>query len=103
MNISDIRTGDLTLLCITDLQECCASPGSRHGEWYFPNNMIVLTKRSKADFYRDRGDSVVHLHRRNNAMMPVGEYCCEVPDANYTDQTVCITVTVTLFEMPAGE
>ena len=99
MNISDIGTGDLALLCVTDLQECCGSLG--HGEWYFSNNnMIVSTKESNTDFYRDRGDSVVRLNRRNNVTMPIGEYCCEVPDANYTNQTVCISVT--LFEMPAG-
>ena len=82
MNIIDIGTGDLALLCITDLQECCGNPWPRHGEWYFPNNERVLTEGSNnANFYRNRDDSVVRLNRRNNATMPVREYCCELPNA----------------------
>ena len=100
VNISDIGTDSLALLCKTDLQICCKNPN--RGEWYFPNSSLVSRKGSEKDFYRDRGDQVVRLHRRNNATMPVGEYCCEVFNANFTNETVCITVTSPV-EMPAGE
>ena len=63
------------------------------GEWYYPNNMsAVRTEGEGGSFYRDRGPSVVRLHRRYNITMPTGEFCCEVLDANEVDQRICITV-----------
>ena len=63
------------------------------GEWYYPNNMsAVRTEGGGGSFYRDRGPSVVRLHRRRDVMMPIGQFCCEVPDANGMNQSICVTV-----------
>ena len=40
----------------------------------------------------------MRLNRRNNALMPVGEYCCEVPDRTGDNQTVCVVVTLNVTE-----
>ena len=71
------------------------------GEWYYPNNMsMVRIEAEGGSFYRSRGTypGVVRLHRRHNVMMPTGEFCCEVPDANEVDQRICITVVKGAFE-----
>ena len=95
MNITDIGEGDNgSLLCITDNTNCC---GRNMGEWYFPNNMsTVRTEGESGSFYRNRGPSVVRLHRRHNASMPTGLFCCVIPDANEVIQRICITVETTI-------
>ena len=92
VSITDIGEGNSdSLLCFTNNINCCES--LRRGEWYFPNNMSeVRTEGEGYSFYRDRGQSVVRLHRRHNATIPTGPFCCEIPDANYATQRVCITV-----------
>ena len=92
--ISDIGEGSASILCITDKNDCCRSPhGTTVGEWYFPNNeSAVGIKGGGGSFYRDRGASVVCLHRRHNATMPTGLFCCVVPDANGTNQRICVMV-----------
>ena len=57
------------------------------GEWYYPNNMsTVRTQGEGGSFFRNRGQSVIHLHRRHNATMPTGLFYCEVPDENGDNQ-----------------
>ena len=100
VNITDIGSCDGALLCITNNSSCCKN-SLRAGEWYFPDKSIVPIQDEDGDFYRNRGDQVVRLHRRNNALMPVGEYCCEVPNAIGNYRNVCIVVTPT--EIETGE
>ena len=89
--ITDIGSGDEeSLLCITDNPNCCYS--SRIGEWYYPNMSMVRLNGDGDGFYRSRGPSVVHLHRRHNVVMPTGEFCCEVPDENRMNQRICIII-----------
>ena len=91
VSIADIGEGNNdSLLCFTNNIYCCGS--SRKGGWYFPNMSIVRTKGEDGNFYRDRDLSVVRLHRRHNATMPTGPFCCEIPDANYVTRRICITV-----------
>ena len=89
--ITDIgSTDEESLLCITDNTDCC---GRYMGEWYFPNNMsTVRTEGDGGSFFRDRGPSVVRLHRRHNVTMPTGLFHCEVPDASGVNQRIYITV-----------
>ena len=96
VNITDIGEGDSgSLLCVTNNTNCCKTPAM--GEWYFPNNMSAVRIKGKGDsFYRDRGPSVVRLHRKHNATMPTGSFCCEAPDANEVIQRVCITIEATV-------
>ena len=86
--IGQIGEGDDgALLCITDLVQCC-----RVGEWLYPNMSLVRVNGSNDDFYRDRGPGIVRLNRRNNAMSPIGQFCCMVPDATSTNKTTCINI-----------
>lgn len=102
VHITEIGTGDdESVLCITNNSYCCrwgdTSNGQPKGQWYFPNNgSAVGTDGERGDFYRNRGPSVVRLHRRNNALMPGGSFCCEIPDANERYHALCLMVTTTL-------
>ena len=93
MTLEDIGEGhDDALLCITNRTTCCRPPytgemGPSLGNWYFPNGTRVL---SNGDFYRTRGQMVVHMYRRRGGME--GIYHCELPDAMNVTQTVYIGV-----------
>ena len=95
--ITDIGEGDDgALLCFTDLIQCCQSSdtsiGTALGEWFFPNGSAVPVGGARGDFYRDRDASVVRLNRRNNATSPMGQFCCDVPDATSTSMRVCANI-----------
>ena len=95
MDVDDIGEGDNALLCYTNKTDCCGLP-NRAGEWYFPGNedMIVGTlgmpPRNNL-FYRNRGQSVVLLHRRGSPPER-GRFRCEVPDANNITQTLFVNI-----------
>ena len=96
--IGQIGEGDDgALLCVTDLVQCCRGneTGGRGalGEWLYPNGSFVQVEGSGDDLYRTRGLGIVHLNRRNNAMSPIGQFCCEVPDATSTNKTTCINIS----------
>ena len=99
--ITDIGTeGSSTpMVCITDLRPCCRmGTGAATivaGHWYYPNGTEVEGNGTYArlrNFFRTRGynDGTVNLFRRNNGITsPFGRYCCEIPDTNMVDQTLC--------------
>ena len=70
----------------------------RAGEWYFPDGTTVPIEgegeNGATTFYRNRGDDgSVNLNRLNSDVMsPTGLFCCEVPDANDINKTVCINI-----------
>ena len=77
--ITDIgSSNEESLLCFTDNPNCCDGE-NRMGQWYLPDMTEVRTEGIGDSFYRDRGPSVVRLHRRHNVMMPTGRFCCEIP------------------------
>ena len=43
-------------------------------------------------FYRNRGDQLIRLNRREGITSPTGRYQCEVPNAD--DKTVKIYITL---------
>ena len=95
--ITDIGEGnDGALLCFTDLIQCChgddTSSGTALGGWIFPNGSAVQIRSAGGGFYRSRGPSVVQLNRRTNATSPIGQFCCEVPDATSTNMRVCASI-----------
>ena len=98
IDIDEIGEGDeAALLCVTDLVQCCRgdnTPGSGGalGKWFYPNGGSVQVEGSRDNIYRNRGPSVVRLHRRNNIRSPAGLYCCEVPDATNNSQKVCANI-----------
>jgi hypothetical protein len=78
------------LKCHTDKTDCCRfEPSGGIGEWQFPNGSVVRKNSDGDDFYRDRGSGVVNLNWRQNARIPPGLFCCEIPDP---DQNACIGV-----------
>ena len=81
------------LQCITDRTPCCLNQNPRHGEWYLPNGALVQGTASTTAFYRNRGDNgEVSLNRPSDVMSPIGQFCCEVPDATDTNQTLCVNI-----------
>ena len=87
-------TSNNGLQCITDLNPCCATAGSRAGEWFFPDGGMVPRQYMATTFYRNRGDDgTVNLNRLNNdVMMPTGRLCCVVPDDTGVNQRVCANI-----------
>ena len=95
--ITDIGEGESSVLCITDKSNCCRSTdgGAAAGHWYFPNNGSTVGIEGNGhggSFYRDRLKRKVRLHRRHDAMMPTGLFCCVVPDASGQNQKLCVMV-----------
>ena len=82
-----------TLMCVTPKRPCCRSPPYRYGEWFYPNGSTVSIDKSGNNFFRDRGDDgTVRLHRRGVASLSaaIGQYCCEIPNANNITHQLCV-------------
>ena len=82
--LEDIGEGDDALHCRTNRTACCRPPYTGEmvhtlGNWYFPNGTRVPSGGMKWDFYRTRGQMVVHMYRRRGGVE--GIYCCVVPGA----------------------
>ena len=71
--------GYKSVQCHTNLTTCCsATEGVDRGDWYFPNGSRLQFSDGYSDIYQSRGTQRVDLHRRNNADMPSGLYCCQI-------------------------
>ena len=93
VTITDIGEGDMSLYCITSRSECCrSSDGGERGDWFLPDRDSAVEGTSSANFSRRREPRAVVLDRRNNAVVPIGLYRCEVPDAGNTIQSLYIGV-----------
>ena len=95
VTLTDIAKGDRALLCSTDETNCCGGPkdmSNRMGEWYYPSGSVVGRDSDGTRFYRDRGPSVVRLHRKGNTAVPTGVFHCEVPVASGVNQSTYIGV-----------
>ena len=82
------------LQCITDRKPCCFSRDPQLGWWYRPDGTLVHWNRSDVVIYGSRGDNgEVYLNRPNNVTLSsAGRFCCVVPDATDTNQTLCVTI-----------
>ena len=101
VSLEGIGEGDDALLCITNQTVCCSPPytgemGFTIGNWFFPNGtevpggVVNATSGTRWNFYRDRGEMVVRMHRRRGG--EYGIYRCEVPDARNITQAIFIAV-----------
>ena len=94
VTLEDIGVGDNALLCMTDNTACCGRaqvPGQGIlGGWYYPNGTQVVNMGDGWEFYRNRGQSVVRLHRRRGGVP--GIYRCVIPDTAGVNQTIYIEV-----------
>ena len=90
--LEGIGEGDDALICVTDNTACCGraqSPGYNIlGDWYYPNGTGVVNTGERWEFYRNRGRSVVRLHRRRGGV--TGIYRCVIPDTAGVNQTLYI-------------
>ena len=67
------------------------------GHWYFPNETEVFGDglfEPRRNFFRTRGygDGTVNMFRRVGITSPFGRYCCEIPDTNMVNQTLCVNL-----------
>ena len=74
------------LQCFTNRSNCCRP--QRLGEWIYPNGSNVTIEGINGDFYRSRDVGEVILSWTENALIPKGVFCCEIP----LSQTACIGV-----------
>ena len=92
VTLGSIGEGDDALLCLTDNTACCSRAqvpgGSILGDWYYPNDTGIPNIGEMRDFYRNRGASVVRMHRRRDGV--TGIYRCTIPNATGVDQTMFI-------------
>ena len=101
ISITDIgeTEGEMNAVqCITDRKSCC---GSGDGQWFFPNGDEVLSGDvSTISFYQNTGpdDGTVNLNRANtNVISPTGQFCCVMPDATLTYQTLCAIISKLMY------
>ena len=101
MTLEGIGERDDALLCVTDLTACCrrfytGEIGSPLGNWFFPNGTRIpsfyanYSTGTLWDFFRTRGQMIVHMHRRRGGVN--GIYHCEIPDVMNVTQTIYVGV-----------
>lgn len=83
---------DGALICKTDKMDCCGTNPNRFGQFYYPHGDQVPIKSVGHSVYRNRGDQVIRLNRRDGATPPTGKYRCEIPDASGEIQNIYITL-----------
>lgn len=95
-SISEIGNDNMgfQLQCTTDKSPCCKNTHHRFGEWIFPDMSSVPVEVMSMTFYRNRGDDgTVNLNRLNSSITsPTGLFCCEVPDGDEINQTLCANI-----------
>ena len=90
---SNSNPRDEALLCVTDLVDCCVSPRTVRGDWYFPDGHRVGfdTAWNSAAFQANRGPNEiingrqfygsVRLYRKYSGPPERGRFRCELPSA----------------------
>ena len=91
--LSEVGEGENALLCKTNKEDCCGTPPNRFGEFYYPNDIKVPIAKEQQGFYRNRGEKVIRLNRRDGTISPIGKYQCEIPDASGSIQNIYITLS----------
>ena len=91
--LTEVGEGDNALLCKTDKEECCGTVPNRFGEFYYPSGIQVPIARQQQGFYRNRGNQIIRLNRREGITSPTGPYRCEIPNADDMMVTIYITLT----------
>ena len=94
---------DQTLVCVTDLVDCCDTPRTVRGDWYYPDRRRVQFNAGGVTYRANRGPNKeiggrqfygsVRLFRRYSPRQS-GRFCCELPgDAAPTvNQTLCADI-----------
>ncbi len=88
--ITDIGEGDNALLSVmTANTECCRT--GANGEFFYPDGTAVGFSFSNS-LYRNSGEQLIRLNRRNGATSPLGRYRCAIPDASGVTRSVYINI-----------
>ena len=87
-----------TLVCVTELVNCCNTPNAMFGDWYYPDGRKVgLDGEGTPAFQRNRGQygsgqmGSVRLWRRWNPPER-GLFHCQLPDTNNVVQTLYVNI-----------
>ena len=83
---------DESLLCITDLVDCCGQSRTQRGDWYYPNGTVVQydTDGANTAFRRNRGPNEILNGRQFYGSIRLfrrwrpserGRFYCELPSA----------------------
>ena len=93
--------GQQTLMCVTDLVDCCEPPRTVRGDWYYPDGGTIVFNTRGATFQRNRGANEVingqhffgsvRLWRRYTPLER-GLFRCEIPDANGVNQNLYVNI-----------
>jgi hypothetical protein len=100
---SNTNPRDEAVLCVTDLEDCCAAPRTVRGDWYFPDgNRVGFDNRSFTAFQANRGPNEeingqrvygsVRLYRRFSVPPGRGRFRCELPNAAGVIQTLSVII-----------
>ena len=92
--IDTIGENNDALLCMTNKESCCGTLPNRLGEFYYPNGDQVPIRKLGQGFYRNRGDQLIRLNRRNGIMSPTGSYSCEIPDEDGVTQKIFVNLAI---------
>ena len=79
------------MLCVTDLEDCCESPHTVRGNWYYPDGSVVQFDARGVTLRANRGPNEiingrqfygsVRLFRRWSKPQGRGHFRCELPSA----------------------
>ena len=84
---------DNALLCITDLIDCCGSPHTDRGDWFYPNGSVIKYNNASnnSQFQVNRGPNEIRNGRqfygsirlwRQFSPRERGQFHCELPSAS---------------------
>ena len=80
---------DQTLVCVTDLEDCCDTPRTVRGNWYLPNGDVVTNTGGRA-FHSNRGPNEERIGQQFYGSVRIfrrytppqrGRFRCELPSA----------------------
>ena len=95
---------DQTLVCVTDLVDCCDAPHTVRGDWYYPDGSVVLLDALGITFLSNRGPNEVingrqfygsvRLFRRWSNPPGRGRFRCELLSAAGPNATQILYATI---------
>ena len=91
--LANIGEGTNALFCKTDKVDCCGMRPNRFGQFYYPNGVQVPINIHRHGFYRNRGEQLIRLNRRQGITSPTGSFRCEIPNADDVMVKIYITLT----------
>lgn len=93
ISLWNVGEDDEALSCITDYVQCCSNPPHRHGEFYYPSGERVGILAAGGGMYRNRGNQVIHLNRKNDVTSPTGRFRCDLPNVDGRIQSIYINLS----------